>query len=191
MLIRELRRKKCISQEQLAEMCGLSLRTIQRVEGGHRIGHASLRALATVFEINLDTLEQELYATEKSSSEFKDLPLWIRLYIGSGWYAASRKEFQKSELFCILLAIIFGITWALLSITDSEQLSVNISTLGFLCTFFAAYNISITIRVGDKYDIWSRLEPTLPRNIFGFIKLLVATIVISAVMGPLIYVFLF
>ena len=191
MLIRELRQKKCISQEKLAEMCGLSLRTIQRVEGGHRISHTSLHALATVFKINVVTLEQELYTMEKSSSEYKDLPLWIRLYIGSGWYAASRKEFQKSELLFICLAIIFGITWAFLSITDSEQLAVKISTLGFLCTLFAAYNISITIRVGDKYDIWSRLEPTLPSDIFGFIKLLVATIIFSAVIGPLIFIFLF
>jgi transcriptional regulator with XRE-family HTH domain len=43
MLIKELRQKRLLSQEQLAELCGLSLRTIQRVESGHRIGFASLR----------------------------------------------------------------------------------------------------------------------------------------------------
>jgi hypothetical protein len=53
------------------------------------------------------------------------------------------------------------------------------------------YSLHITIRVGDKYDIWSRLEPTLPSDIFGFIKLLVATIIFSAVIGPLISIFLF
>ena len=131
MLIREFRRNKCISQETLAEMCGLSLRTIQRVERGHRVGHSSLRALATIFEMNVDTLEQELYVMEKSSSEYKDLPLWIRLYIGSGWYAASRKEFQKSEFFSITLAIIFGITWVVLSINDSDPLAIKVSIFGF------------------------------------------------------------
>jgi transcriptional regulator with XRE-family HTH domain len=191
MLIRELRRKKCISQEQLAAMCGLSLRTIQRVEGGHRIGYTSLHALATVFKINVDTLEQELYTMEKSSSAYKDLPLWIRLYIGSSWYAASRKEFQKFEFFCIFLTITFAITWAFLSMSDSEKLSVKISIFGFICTLIGAYNISITIRVGDKYDIWSRLEPTLQSGIFDFIKLLVFTIIISAVIAPLIFILLF
>ena len=93
MLLRELRQKKYVSQEKLSEISGLSLRTIQRVESGHRISHNSLLALASVFEMDVNTLEQGLYTNEKSSYEYKILPLWIRLYIASGWYAASRKEF--------------------------------------------------------------------------------------------------
>lgn len=191
MLLRELRQKKYVSQEKLAEISGLSLRTIQRVESGHRISHNSLLALASVFEMDVNTLEQGLYTNEKSSYEYKILPLWIRLYIGSGWYAASRKEFEKSELLCIFLATIFGMLSIFLVFSESEQYSVNISIFGFICTLLGAYNISITIRVGDKYDIWSRLEPTLSGGIFGFIKLLLATIIISTVIAPLIYILLF
>ena len=44
MPIKELRQKNFLSQEQLAERCSLSLRTIQRVESGNRVGYASLRA---------------------------------------------------------------------------------------------------------------------------------------------------
>jgi len=44
MLIRKLREERGISQEQLAETTQLSLRTIQRVEAGHRVSYASLRA---------------------------------------------------------------------------------------------------------------------------------------------------
>jgi len=41
------------------------------------------------------------------------------------------------------------------------------------CSFLAllgAYNNSISIRLGDKYDIWSKLEATQPEVLFGFIK---------------------
>jgi hypothetical protein len=41
---------------------------------------------------------------------------------------------------------------------------------GCLCCFFGAYNISISIRVGDKYDVWSKLESTLLKGLFGFLK---------------------
>ncbi|PCJ43601.1 MAG: hypothetical protein COA71_01650 [SAR86 cluster bacterium] len=46
MYIKELRQKRHLSQEQLAEVSGLSLRTIQRVESGYRVSYASLRAFA-------------------------------------------------------------------------------------------------------------------------------------------------
>ncbi len=50
MSFRALREQKHLSQEALAELCGLSLRTIQRAEAGHRVSYASLRALAAAFE---------------------------------------------------------------------------------------------------------------------------------------------
>jgi len=170
MLFRDLRKKRCFSQEELANLSGLSLRTIQRLESGHRVGYASLRSIAAVFDINVDTLEQELTSMEKSSSEYKDLPLWIRFYIGSGWFAASRKEFQKTELFFIIMTVFFGAVWVFLAVFNNKQLPENIPMYGFMCCFLGAYNVSISIRVGDKYDIWSRLEPTLPKGIFGLFK---------------------
>jgi transcriptional regulator with XRE-family HTH domain len=41
------------SQEQLAEMSGLSMRTIQRIENGENAGLESLKSLASVFETNI------------------------------------------------------------------------------------------------------------------------------------------
>ncbi len=38
MFVKVLRQRFRLSQEQLAESSGLSLRTIQRVEAGHRVG---------------------------------------------------------------------------------------------------------------------------------------------------------
>lgn len=54
--LRALRAARHWSQEQLAELSGLNLRTIQRLESGARISTESLRALAAVFEVPPDSL---------------------------------------------------------------------------------------------------------------------------------------
>jgi len=170
MYIKELRQRKCLSQDQLADKSGLSLRTIQRVESGHRVGFTSLRALAAIFEIGVDTLEQKLYSMDNLVKAYKDFPLWGRILCGSGWYAASRRELQKTEIFFLVMTAFFSTAWTYATVIDGKQILINILAFGFVCSFFGAYNVSITIRVGDKYDIWSRLETTLHKGFFGFAK---------------------
>ena len=59
MIIRKLRLKRGWSQEQLAGMSGLSVRTIQRIERGQGPGLESLKSLAAVFEVPVTELRQE------------------------------------------------------------------------------------------------------------------------------------
>lgn len=54
--LRELRSARQWSQEQLAQLSGLNLRTIQRLESGAKVSTESLRALAAVFEVSADSL---------------------------------------------------------------------------------------------------------------------------------------
>jgi len=56
MLVQKLRLRRGWSQEDLAELCALSVRTIQRVERGHAASAESLKAIASVFEIDLPSL---------------------------------------------------------------------------------------------------------------------------------------
>ena len=51
--IKKMRLARHWSQEQLAEMSGLSIRTIQRIENGENAGLESLKSLASVFETNI------------------------------------------------------------------------------------------------------------------------------------------
>ncbi|WP_312546462.1 helix-turn-helix transcriptional regulator, partial [Pantoea eucalypti] len=53
---KEHRLVRAWSQEQLAEMAGLSTRTVQRIENGERPGLETLSALAAVFEVNVADL---------------------------------------------------------------------------------------------------------------------------------------
>ncbi|CAH9053320.1 hypothetical protein PSECIP111951_02495 [Pseudoalteromonas holothuriae] len=60
MVTRKLRLQRAWSQEQLAQLSGLSLRTIQRIEQGHQPSLESLKSLAAVFETTVADLQQEL-----------------------------------------------------------------------------------------------------------------------------------
>ena len=54
--LKELRTARQWSQEQLSQLSGLNLRTIQRLESGAKISIESLRALAAVFEVPAESL---------------------------------------------------------------------------------------------------------------------------------------
>ena len=64
MWVKKFRLQKCWSQEQLAEVSGLSVRTIQRLEKGHPASMESLKALASVFELDVLQLQQEQTMTK-------------------------------------------------------------------------------------------------------------------------------
>ena len=56
-LIQKLRLQRGWSQEQLADVSGVSVRTIQRLERGQPGSLETLNALAAVFEIDIDQLQ--------------------------------------------------------------------------------------------------------------------------------------
>lgn len=57
--IKRFRLARGWSQEQLAEICALSVRTIQRLENGDNASLETLSALAAAFEINISELANE------------------------------------------------------------------------------------------------------------------------------------
>jgi transcriptional regulator with XRE-family HTH domain len=57
-LVQKLRLQRGWSQEDLAELCALSVRTIQRIERGGAASAESLKALASVFEIDFSSLRE-------------------------------------------------------------------------------------------------------------------------------------
>jgi transcriptional regulator with XRE-family HTH domain len=71
MNIQKLRLQRGWSQQQLAELSGLSARTIQRIENGQPASAESLKSLASVFEIDFSTLtsEQDMSATTTSKQD--------------------------------------------------------------------------------------------------------------------------
>ena len=71
MNVQKLRLQRGWSQQQLAELSGLSARTIQRIENGQPASAESLKSLAAVFEIDFFTLtsEQDMSANTTSKQD--------------------------------------------------------------------------------------------------------------------------
>jgi transcriptional regulator with XRE-family HTH domain len=60
MQVQKLRLQRGWSQQQLAELSGLSVRTIQRIENGKTASTETLKSLASVFEIDFQQLQPEV-----------------------------------------------------------------------------------------------------------------------------------
>jgi transcriptional regulator with XRE-family HTH domain len=58
-MIKKIRISKGWSQEQLSQLSGLSVRTIQRIERGQNAGLESLKCIAAVFDIDVSRLQKE------------------------------------------------------------------------------------------------------------------------------------
>ncbi len=72
MIIRRLRQDRGWSQEDLARISGVSVRTIQRIENGGRASLETLKCLAAVFETSVPELRKD---AEMSDDTRKDRPV--------------------------------------------------------------------------------------------------------------------
>jgi transcriptional regulator with XRE-family HTH domain len=69
MLVQKLRLQKGWSQEQLAALSGLSVRTIQRIENGQSASVESLKALGAVFDTDFANLREPDMSDPKKESD--------------------------------------------------------------------------------------------------------------------------
>lgn len=145
-----------LSQERVAQMSGLSLRTVQRLEAGHRVSYASLRALAATFEIDIDLLERELYAVSNSTDDFVEIPRWLRLLDGRRWFGGrglSRGDVLIIEAFCVMCAVI-ALAASFLAKENTRVFEARVSAVALLCCYLAAGSI----RIADRYKLWPGSE---------------------------------
>ena len=68
MIVRKLRLQRGWSQDQLAQLSGLSIRTIQRIERGQTPGLDSLKSLAAVFDVHVTVLQMENDMTHENQT---------------------------------------------------------------------------------------------------------------------------
>ena len=93
MILRKLRLDKGWSQEQLAEISGVSTRTIQRIERGKTASLESLKCLAAVFETEINELREDTpmtdtpnpTLTEEDRAALEKMREWMQ-YDDKGYY---------------------------------------------------------------------------------------------------------
>ena len=147
--MKSLRRQKRWSQEQLAQLSGLNVRTIQRVEKGDRVGIETLKALASVFEVTIDELISSL-EVESATSEGEtddDNEAQIR-------YQAAQEKVQSIKSFYVLTAFLVGVflVFMLPNYNGGENLGALVAV--FLCfsALIATYGFMVFQPFGEEWE---------------------------------------
>lgn len=69
--IKRWREERHWSQEHLAELAGIGLRTVQRIENGEKASHESVMALAAAFDVDAVALSVDAKEEARQAAELK------------------------------------------------------------------------------------------------------------------------
>ena len=146
MILKELRLSRHISQEQLAQMSGLNVRTIQRIESGHNASFESLKCLAAALDVDVKTLNQETFMIDKNTLNWQRLPMFLKI-----WFAFNFLQIRPSRRTVVRVEKIshfFGFLFCCLGFVSEAALTGGIIMLA------TAYSYYLLKWQGDKYGIW-------------------------------------
>ena len=143
MIVRKLRLQQGWSQNQLAEMAGVTTRTIQRIEQGHRPSLETARALASVFEVDLSLIQPE-ESNMKNDTELKADEQYALSY------AKRMKEFYEFLITYLVLAVVF------LVIFQGEPI---------IYIIFAGLGVALIVQGLIAYEVVSFLSPDWERRL--------------------------
>jgi XRE family transcriptional regulator, regulator of sulfur utilization len=104
MIVRKLRLQRGWTQEQLAKLTGLNVRSIQRIERGQAISLESRNALAAVFEVDRSTFRPGEPVMEDAAPVTRDEAEAIE-------YVKGIKEFYQHLFLYLVFAVTFGLVF--------------------------------------------------------------------------------
>jgi len=136
MIVKKLGTEKKWSQEQLAAMSSLSVRTIQRVARGESASIETLKSLASVFEIEIDKLTEVITMIDKKSETWNTQPYWFK----SLFNGIRSKKIQLN------LEFIFLISGLVTRFIGNKYI-----TSAFI---ISSYVTGWSIRYGDSTNVW-------------------------------------
>lgn len=151
MILKKLRISRHLSQEQLAQLSGLNVRTIQRIESGQAASLESQKCLAAALDIDIDTLNQETFMIDKNSENWKSLPVFVKIWFVFNFLQlrptrTSARRVETSSHF-------FGFLFCSLGFFSEPALAGGILMLS------TAYLFHLLKWQGDKYGLWYEPVP--------------------------------
>ena len=130
--IKKMRLERHWSQDQLAEMSGLSIRTIQRIENGENAGLESLKSLAAVFETNITDSDKKVEMEQIRKEEE---------------YVQNVKGFYK----LLAVAILSLVVPFILAVIDSSNWTVFLWILLSWGVLLGIYSLNVFDFFGDEW----------------------------------------
>lgn len=146
MILKQLRLSRHLPQEQLADMSGLNVRTIQRIESGKNASVESLKCLASALNVDIATLNQEKFNVDKNSNNWQQLPLLLKL-----WFVFNFLQTRPTRKSAVRIEIIShssGFLFCCLGLVSEPALAGGVIMLAI------AYLFWLLKYQGDKYGIW-------------------------------------
>lgn len=151
MHVKSLRLDKHWSQEQLAHLSGLNVRTIQRIEKGDSVGLETLKSLAAVFEVDVNDLKNhnvkkhKLLNTQETSGSISTLEKNKSLALEK---VRSIKQFYILTFFLIAIWLFFMLP----NYNQGENLGPLIVTAISFAIIIGGYAISVFQPFGEKWE---------------------------------------
>ena len=144
--LKELRKEKGLSQEQLAEQFNVSRRSVSRWETGNNMPDLdTLIEMADYYEIDLRELLDGERKSEKMNEELKETVLKVAEYSNSE-KEVKRKKLNKCFIIggiCFLLVILnhqFGVLAMIFNNPIDDFVAGALTSLGILFEFVGFYN---------------------------------------------------
>ncbi|WP_034474469.1 helix-turn-helix domain-containing protein [Aestuariibacter salexigens] len=144
--LKPLRISRLLSQEQLAQMSGLNVRTIQRIESGHNASAESMKCIAAALDVEIDELIQEKAMIDKNSENWRALPLFLKI-----WFMFNFLQLRPTRDSATRIEVIahaFGFLFCCAGFVSEPALAGGLILLG------SAYFFHFLKWQGDKYGIW-------------------------------------
>ena len=145
-ILKQLRLSRHLSQEQLADMSGLNVRTIQRIESGQKASVESMKCIAATLDIDIETFYQETVMIDKSSDNWKALPIFLKC-----WFVINFLQFRptrESANRVIVTSHMIGFLFCCIGFLSEPALA------GGLILLATGYLFHFLKWQGDKYGIW-------------------------------------
>jgi transcriptional regulator with XRE-family HTH domain len=147
--VKLLRLQKRWSQEQLAQLSDLNVRTIQRIEKGESVGAETLKSLASVFEISTDELintidNEKNLQTEEGTNTIKDNSQQNK----AKEKVKSIKYFYAFSAFLIAVFLLFMLP----NYNDGENLGPLIVVFLSFSTLIAGLAFHVFQPFGEKWE---------------------------------------
>ena len=130
--IKKMRLERHWSQDQLAEMSGLSIRTVQRIENGENAGLESLKSLAAVFETNIADSDKKVEMEQIRKEEA---------------YVQNVKGLYK----LLAIAILSLVVPFILAVSDSSNWTVFLWILLSWGVILGVYSLNVFDFFGDEW----------------------------------------
>ena len=146
MILKQLRISRHLSQEHLAQMSGLNVRTIQRIESGQNASLESLKCLAAALDVDVSTLQQERFTMDRESGNWHELPFWLKC-----WFFINFLSIRTTRRVARRIQVVShasGFAFCVVGFVNEAALA------GGLIMLASAYFIGLLIWQGDKYGIW-------------------------------------